>query len=192
MASDVEGQDEERRCARLRLSRLWQWQVAGQAAGPGAGPAPVLLVLGSALLLPSPGPACSQASLGAPLQQLLGCWIQQGGCRAAVRAHQAAGPAQALRGCRWREWVDERLVKVVTVNIYRNWSESFQTFDYITETGKFGVVERQAARIVGAVMMWAIAGARCLGDPPQRQACVRQAWCTLPALPGPPRARAWC
>ena len=34
--------------------------------------------------------------------------------------------------------MDERLVKVVTVNIYRNWAESFQTFDYITETGKFG------------------------------------------------------
>ena len=54
--------------------------------------------------------------------------------------------------------MDERLVRVVTVNIYRNWHESFQTFDYITETGKFGAVERQAARIVGAVMMWAIAG----------------------------------
>ena len=59
---------------------------------------------------------------------------------------------------RWREWVDERLVKVVTVNIYRNWAETFQTFDYITETGKFTWAERHASRIVGAIMMWAIAG----------------------------------
>ena len=55
--------------------------------------------------------------------------------------------------------MDERLVKVVTVNIYRNWTETFQTFDYITETGKFTWAERHASRIVGAVMMWAIAGA---------------------------------
>ena len=54
--------------------------------------------------------------------------------------------------------MDERLVKVVTVNIYRNWAETFQTFDYITETGKFSWAERHGSRIVGAVMMWAIAG----------------------------------
>lgn len=56
----------------------------------------------------------------------------------------------------WRKWVDDRLVKVITVNIYRNAKESFQTFDYITEHGNFGWVERQAARIVGATMMWSL------------------------------------
>jgi microsomal prostaglandin-E synthase 2 len=34
---------------------------------------------------------------------------------------------------RWREWVDQRLVRVITVNIYRSGKESFQTFDYIVK-----------------------------------------------------------
>lgn len=58
----------------------------------------------------------------------------------------------------WRRWVDERLVKIITVNIYRNAKEAFQTFDYITENGNFNVVTREAARIVGATLMWGIAG----------------------------------
>lgn len=59
----------------------------------------------------------------------------------------------------WRKWVDGRLVKVITVNIYRTARESWQTFDYISEAGDFGgVVEKSAARVAGAGMMWAIAG----------------------------------
>lgn len=58
----------------------------------------------------------------------------------------------------WRKWVDGRLVKVITVNIYRTGKESWQTFDYISETGDFGgIVEKTAARVVGAGMMWMIA-----------------------------------
>lgn len=56
----------------------------------------------------------------------------------------------------WRKWVDERLVRGITVNIYRNAKESFQTFDYITEHGNFGWIQRQAARVVGATMMWGL------------------------------------
>lgn len=56
----------------------------------------------------------------------------------------------------WRRWVDEKLVRGITVNIYRNARESFQTFDYITEHGNFGWVQRQAARLVGATMMWGL------------------------------------
>lgn len=56
----------------------------------------------------------------------------------------------------WRRWVDERLVKVITVNIYRSAREAFQTFDYITEHGNFGWVQREAARVVGATMMWSL------------------------------------
>lgn len=55
--------------------------------------------------------------------------------------------------------MDERLVRLLTVNIYRNMRESFQTFDYITESScNFGFVEREAARVVGALMMWTISG----------------------------------
>ena len=56
----------------------------------------------------------------------------------------------------WRRWVDEKFVRAITVNIYRNAKESFQTFDYITEHGNFSWPQRQAARIVGATMMWGI------------------------------------
>lgn len=57
---------------------------------------------------------------------------------------------------KWRRWVDERLVRVITVNIYRTAHEAFQTFDYITEHGNFGRVQKEAARVVGAVMMWSL------------------------------------
>jgi len=56
----------------------------------------------------------------------------------------------------WRRWVDEKFVRAITVNIYRNAKESFQTFDYITEHGNFSWPQRQAARIVGATMMWGL------------------------------------
>lgn len=56
----------------------------------------------------------------------------------------------------WRKWIDEKFVRAITVNIYRNAKESFQTFDYITEHGNFGWIQRQAARVVGATMMWGL------------------------------------
>ena len=59
---------------------------------------------------------------------------------------------------RWRRWVDDRFVRVLTINIYRNGRESFQTFDYIAEHGNFSWPERQGARVIGAAMMWALSG----------------------------------
>ena len=56
----------------------------------------------------------------------------------------------------WRQWVDQRLVKVITVNIYGTAREAFQTFDYISATGKFNWFEAESARVAGAVMMWGI------------------------------------
>ncbi len=68
----------------------------------------------------------------------------------------AAGASSPEEEEKWRRWVDERLVRVITVNIYRTAKESFQTFEYISEAGNFGWVHREAARIAGATMMWAI------------------------------------
>mmetsp|Transcript_39367 Transcript_39367/g.47729 ORF Transcript_39367/g.47729 Transcript_39367/m.47729 type:complete len:343 (-) Transcript_39367:481-1509(-) len=56
----------------------------------------------------------------------------------------------------WREWVDSRFVHVLTPNLYRTTEEAWQAFDYITESGNFNFVERQAARVAGAVMMYVI------------------------------------
>lgn len=55
---------------------------------------------------------------------------------------------------RWRRWVDARLVRVLTINIYRNRAESFQTFDYITQQGNFSWAEREFGRVFGAATMW--------------------------------------
>lgn len=65
-------------------------------------------------------------------------------------------PNQHEEEAYWRQWVDQRLVKVITVNIYGTAKEAFQTFDYISATGNFNWFEAESARVVGAAMMWAI------------------------------------
>jgi hypothetical protein len=54
--------------------------------------------------------------------------------------------------------VDARLVRVLTINIYRNRAESFQTFDYITQQGNFSWLEREVGRVLGAATMWWVLG----------------------------------
>lgn len=76
----------------------------------------------------------------------------------ALISSAAAKKKAAQEEEKWRRWVDDHLVKVITTNIYRNAKESFQTFNYITENGNFNIVTRQAARVLGATTMWAIAG----------------------------------
>ena len=50
-------------------------------------------------------------------------------------------------------------VRILTVNIYRTAGESWQTFKYITDSScNFGFFEAEAARVVGASMMWGISG----------------------------------
>ena len=59
---------------------------------------------------------------------------------------------------KWRKWVDKTFVQLITVNIYRTAKESWQTFDYITSHGNFNFFERQAARLSGSGLMYAISG----------------------------------
>ncbi|KAF5837234.1 glutathione S-transferase [Dunaliella salina] len=56
----------------------------------------------------------------------------------------------------WRRWVDDRLVKVITANIYRSWDESWNTFRYVTEQTNWAWGLREAARVSGAVLMWQV------------------------------------
>ena len=101
---------------------------------------------------------------GAEKERSQGGWwsIGLGGRKpSSSKAYGSGDPSPQGRAMReeeaaWRRWVDEKFVKVITVNIYRNAKESFQTFDYITEHGNFGWVQRQAARVVGATMMWSL------------------------------------
>ena len=96
-------------------------------------------------------------------QSLKRGWFSRGGSKQsppAIDSRDSTQPSTTSRAeeMYWRQWVDSRLVKVITVNIYRTAKESFQTFDYIADTGNFTWWEAESARVVGAAMMWGISG----------------------------------
>ena len=62
------------------------------------------------------------------------CLVQAQAAAAGGAADEGASAARQEEE-RWRRWVDERYVRLLTVNIYRTWRESFQMFDYIADTG---------------------------------------------------------
>lgn len=57
---------------------------------------------------------------------------------------------------KWRKWVDEKWVRVVTVNIYRTVGESLQTFDYMTGLGKFSTFQTTYVKYGGGLLMYGV------------------------------------
>ncbi|XP_058780790.1 uncharacterized protein LOC131654886 [Vicia villosa] len=55
---------------------------------------------------------------------------------------------------KWRGWVDNHLVHVLSPNIYRTVSEALESFDYITTKGNFSLYERLVAKYGGAAAMY--------------------------------------
>ncbi|KAB1204048.1 Prostaglandin E synthase 2 [Morella rubra] len=55
---------------------------------------------------------------------------------------------------KWRGWVDNHLVHVLSPNIYRTTSEALESFDYITTHGNFSFTERIIAKYTGAAAMY--------------------------------------
>ncbi|KAL7614445.1 uncharacterized protein LOC111917453 [Lactuca sativa] len=55
---------------------------------------------------------------------------------------------------KWRGWVDNHLVHVLSPNIYRSPSEALESFDYITNHGNFSFTERLVAKYAGAAAMY--------------------------------------
>ncbi|KAJ8540894.1 hypothetical protein K7X08_001710 [Anisodus acutangulus] len=55
---------------------------------------------------------------------------------------------------KWRKWVDDHLVHMLSPNIYRNTSEALESFDYITSHGNFSLTERITAKYAGAAAMY--------------------------------------
>ncbi|XP_059636542.1 uncharacterized protein LOC132278702 [Cornus florida] len=55
---------------------------------------------------------------------------------------------------KWRGWVDNHLVHVLSPNIYRTTSEALESFDYITTHGNFSFTERIIAKYGGAAAMY--------------------------------------
>lgn len=57
---------------------------------------------------------------------------------------------------KWRKWVDSSLVHMLSPNIYRTMKEAYQAFEYFSEVGNFGYMERFFAINCGAVFMYVI------------------------------------
>ncbi|KAB1212288.1 Prostaglandin E synthase 2 [Morella rubra] len=55
---------------------------------------------------------------------------------------------------KWRRWVDNHLVHMLSPNIYRNTSEALESFDYITSNGNFGFTEKITVKYAGAAAMY--------------------------------------
>lgn len=58
----------------------------------------------------------------------------------------------------WREWVDNWFIHLISPNVYRNWSESLETFRWFEQVGDwhraFPAWERILAVYVGAAAMF--------------------------------------
>ncbi|KAG8447947.1 hypothetical protein GDO86_015163 [Hymenochirus boettgeri] len=57
---------------------------------------------------------------------------------------------------KWRRWVDDWLVHLISPNVYRTPHEALASFDYIVREGNFGTVEGAFAKYVGAAAMYFI------------------------------------
>ncbi|XP_051150827.1 uncharacterized protein LOC127265170 [Andrographis paniculata] len=55
---------------------------------------------------------------------------------------------------KWRGWVDNHLVHLLSPNIYRSTSEALESFDYITSNGNFSFTEKITAKYAGAAAMY--------------------------------------
>ncbi|MGH0170964.1 UNVERIFIED_CONTAM: hypothetical protein FKN15_070121 [Acipenser sinensis] len=57
---------------------------------------------------------------------------------------------------KWRRWVDDWLVHLISPNVYRTPTEALASFDYIVREGKFGSFEGFCAKYLGAAAMFII------------------------------------
>ncbi|KAL7589687.1 uncharacterized protein LOC111917703 [Lactuca sativa] len=55
---------------------------------------------------------------------------------------------------KWRRWVDDHLVHMLSPNIYRNTSEALESFNYITSNGNFSYTEKYTVKYAGAAAMY--------------------------------------
>ncbi|KAI7742827.1 hypothetical protein M8C21_005667 [Ambrosia artemisiifolia] len=55
---------------------------------------------------------------------------------------------------KWRRWVDDHLVHMLSPNIYRNTTEALESFDYIANNGNFNFYEKYSVKYAGAAAMY--------------------------------------
>uniref|UniRef100_A0A2N9FR74 Prostaglandin E synthase 2 n=1 Tax=Fagus sylvatica TaxID=28930 RepID=A0A2N9FR74_FAGSY len=70
------------------------------------------------------------------------------------RIHPENPVVDGVEETKWRGWVDNHLVHVLSPNIYRTTSEALESFDYITTHGNFSFSERIIAKYTGAAAMY--------------------------------------
>ncbi|KDO84919.1 hypothetical protein CISIN_1g040684mg, partial [Citrus sinensis] len=70
------------------------------------------------------------------------------------RIHLDNASSQSDEEKKWRAWVDNHLVHVLSPNIYRTTSEALESFDYITTQGNFSFTEKLVAKYAGAAAMY--------------------------------------
>ncbi|KAJ4702160.1 prostaglandin E synthase 2-like [Melia azedarach] len=70
------------------------------------------------------------------------------------RIHPDNSASESDEEKKWRGWVDNHLVHVLSPNIYRTTSEALESFDYITTQGNFSFTERLVAKYAGAAAMY--------------------------------------
>eukprot|EP00892_Ulva_mutabilis_P005151 jgi/Ulvmu1/3007/UM015_0047.1 len=57
---------------------------------------------------------------------------------------------------KWQDWADDKLVKLVTVNIYRSWGEAYQAMDYVKYVQAFSALQQTLAYYSGGAVMYFI------------------------------------
>ncbi|KAF5739327.1 prostaglandin E synthase 2 [Tripterygium wilfordii] len=70
------------------------------------------------------------------------------------RIHPSSSIPDSDEDRKWRRWVDDNLVHVLSPNIYRTTSEALESFNYITTHGNFSFTERLVAKYAGAMAMY--------------------------------------
>ncbi|KFK38734.1 hypothetical protein AALP_AA3G153400 [Arabis alpina] len=70
------------------------------------------------------------------------------------RMHPEISKSEDDEETKWRKWVDNHLVHILSPNIYRSASEALESFDYITTNGNFSFTERLVAKYAGATAMY--------------------------------------
>ena len=47
---------------------------------------------------------------------------------------------------KWTKWADDRLIRLLAPNIYRNYKEALDSFEYITHASNLTPFQRQSAK----------------------------------------------
>ena len=72
------------------------------------------------------------------------------------RPSEKQSQAQLAEEQQWRTWADERLVKVLTANLYATLKESYQAMEYIMDVDSFSYFSQITGYTCGGAIMWLV------------------------------------